>query len=165
MRNNYSKLYSPVYLSFLLLLVFSVDSVAQETPQDTTATGYVLGDISLPDPDSIVAKYEYDPILNRYFYKENLGEINLGLPLVLTPQEFEELVLQQEMRNYFKLKNDALSGRKEGSEEIQKDLLPDFYVNSNFFETIFGGSEINIVPQGSVELDLGLLYTKQDNPV
>ncbi|SDR77286.1 cell surface protein SprA [Christiangramia echinicola] len=164
MRNNYSKLYSPVYLSFLLLLVFSVDSVAQETPQDTTATGYVLGDISLPDPDSIVAKYEYDPILNRYFYKENLGEINLGLPLVLTPQEFEELVLQQEMRNYFKLKNDALSGRKEGSEEIQKDLLPDFYVNSNFFETIFGGSEINIVPQGSVELDLGLLYTKQDNP-
>ncbi len=164
MRNNYSKLYSPVYLSFLLLLVFSVDSVAQETPQDTTATGYVLGDISLPDPDSIVAKYEYDPILNRYFYKENLGEINLGLPLVLTPQEFEELILQQEMRNYFKLKNDALSGRKEGSEEIQKDLLPDFYVNSNFFETIFGGSEINIVPQGSVELDLGLLYTKQDNP-
>ncbi|WP_244270365.1 cell surface protein SprA [Christiangramia echinicola] len=157
-------MYSPVYLSFLLLLVFSVDSVAQETPQDTTATGYVLGDISLPDPDSIVAKYEYDPILNRYFYKENLGEINLGLPLVLTPQEFEELVLQQEMRNYFKLKNDALSGRKEGSEEIQKDLLPDFYVNSNFFETIFGGSEINIVPQGSVELDLGLLYTKQDNP-
>ncbi|WP_026933429.1 cell surface protein SprA [Christiangramia echinicola] len=157
-------MYSPVYLSFLLLLVFSVDSVAQETPQDTTATGYVLGDISLPDPDSIVAKYEYDPILNRYFYKENLGEINLGLPLVLTPQEFEELILQQEMRNYFKLKNDALSGRKEGSEEIQKDLLPDFYVNSNFFETIFGGSEINIVPQGSVELDLGLLYTKQDNP-
>ena len=164
MRNNYSKLYSPVYLSLLLILVFSVDSVAQETPQDTTATGYVLGDISLPDPESIVSKYEYDPILNRYFYKENLGEINLGLPLVLTPQEFEDLVLQEEMRNYFKLKNDALSGRKEGSEDIQKDLLPDFYVNSNFFETIFGGSEINIVPQGSVELDLGILYTKQDNP-
>ncbi|MBT8296568.1 MAG: cell surface protein SprA, partial [Gramella sp.] len=164
MRNNYSKLYLPVYLSVLFILVFSVDSVAQETPQDTTATGYVLGDISLPDPDSIISKYEYDPILNRYFYKESLGGINLGLPLVLTPQEFEDLVLQEEMRNYFKLKNDALSGRKAGSEDIQKDLLPDFYVNSNFFETIFGGSEINIVPQGSVELDLGLLYTKQDNP-
>ena len=164
MRNNYSKLYLPVYLSILLILVFSVDSVAQETPQDTTATGYVLGDISLPDPESIVSKYEYDPVLNRYFYKQQLGEINLSLPLVLTPAEFEELVLQEEMRNYFKLKNDALSGRKEGAEDIQKDLLPDFYVNSNFFESIFGGTEINIVPQGSVELDLGLLYTKQDNP-
>ncbi|MCB7482391.1 cell surface protein SprA [Christiangramia sediminis] len=164
MRNNYLKLSVPVRLTFLILLVFSVDAVAQETPQDTTRTGYVLGQLSLPDPESIESKYEYDPILNRYFYKESLGRINLGLPLVLTPQEFEELVLQEEMRNYFKLKNDALTGRKAGSEDIQKDLLPDFYVNSNFFETIFGGSEINIVPQGSVELDLGLLYTRQDNP-
>ncbi|MCG9971545.1 cell surface protein SprA [Christiangramia crocea] len=141
-----------------------MDSVAQETPQDTTATGYVLGDISLPDPESIISKYEYDPILDRYFYKESLGDINLGLPLVLTPEEFEDLVLAEEMRDYFKLKNDALTGRKEGSEDIQRDLLPDFYVNNNFFETIFGGSEINIVPQGSVEMDLGLLFTKQDNP-
>ena len=164
MRNNYSKLSFPVYLTFLFILVFSVDSLAQETPQDTTATGFVIGEISLPDPNSIVAKYEYDPVLDRYFYKEKLGEINLGLPLVLTPEEFEELVLQEEMRNYFKLKNDALSGRKAGSEDIQRDLLPDFYVNNNFFETIFGGSEINVVPQGSVEIDLGLLYTKQDNP-
>ena len=154
----------PVYLTILFVLVSSVDAVAQDTPQDTTATGYSLGEISLPDPESIVSKYEYDPILNRYFYKESLGEVNLGLPLVLTPQEYEDMVMAEEMRNYFKLKNDALSGRKEGSEDIQKDLLPDFYVNSNFFETIFGGSEINIVPQGSVELDLGLLYTKQDNP-
>ena len=164
MRNNYFKLSLPVYLTILFVLVSSVDAVAQDTPQDTTATGYSLGEISLPDPESIVSKYEYDPILNRYFYKESLGEVNLGLPLVLTPQEYEDMVMAEEMRNYFKLKNDALSGRKEGSEDIQKDLLPDFYVNSNFFETIFGGSEINIVPQGSVELDLGLLYTKQDNP-
>ncbi len=164
MRNIYPKLSLPVRLTFLILLVFSLDSVAQETPQDTTSTGYALGQISLPNPESIVSKYEYDPVLNRYFYKESLGNINLGLPLVLTPQEFEDLVMEEEMRNYFKLKNDALSGRKEGAEDIQKDLLPDFYVNSNFFETIFGGSEINIVPQGSVELDLGILYTKQDNP-
>ena len=164
MRNNYFKLSLPVYLTILFVLVSSVDAVAQDTPQDTTATGYSLGEISLPDPESIVSKYEYDPILNRYFYKESLGEVNLGLPLVLTPQEYEDMVMAEEMRNYFKMKNDALSGRKEGSEDIQKDLLPDFYVNSNFFETIFGGSEINIVPQGSVELDLGLLYTKQDNP-
>ncbi len=164
MRNNYSKFSLPVRLTCFLLLVFTLDSVAQETPQDTTSTGYVLGQISLPDPESIVSKYEYDPVLDRYFYKESLGEINLGLPLVLTPEEFEELVLEEEMRNYFKLKNDALSGRKEGAEDIQRDLLPDFYVNNNFFESIFGGSEINVVPQGSVELDLGLLYTKQDNP-
>ncbi|MFV8226300.1 cell surface protein SprA [Christiangramia aquimixticola] len=164
MRNNYLKLSVTVRLTFLILLAFSIDAVAQDTPQDTTSTGYSLGTISLPNPQSIVSQYEYDPVLDRYFYKEKLGSINLGLPLVLTPEEFEDLVLAEEMRNYFKIKNDALSGRKEGVEEIQKDLLPDLYVNNNFFESIFGGSEINIVPQGSVELDLGLLYTKQDNP-
>nr|WP_236995914.1 cell surface protein SprA [Christiangramia flava] len=141
-----------------------MDAAAQETSQDSTKTGFVLGELSLPDPESIESFYEYDPILDRYFFKEKLGSMNLGLPLVLTPEEYEEMVLDQEMRNYFKLKNDALTGRKEGSEDIQRDLLPDFYVNNNFFESIFGGSEINIVPQGSVEMDLGLLYTKQDNP-
>ncbi|WPZ00127.1 cell surface protein SprA [Christiangramia sp. OXR-203] len=145
-------------------MVFSIDAISQEAPQDTIQAGFALGELQLPDPQSIESRYEYDPILNRYFYRKRVGHINIGLPLVLTPQEYEDLVLEEEMRNYFKLKNDALSGRKEGTEDIQRDLLPDFYVNNNLFESIFGGSEINIVPQGSVEIDLGLLYTKQDNP-
>ena len=68
------------------------------------------------------------------------------------------------MKAYFKEKIDAADGRKAGSEEQQKNLLPTFYVNSNFFESIFGGNTIEVIPQGSVEMDLGLLYTKQDNP-
>lgn len=164
MRHNYLKLSLPVWLIFLLCILVSIEATAQEIPQDSTKIGYALGSISLPDPTSIVSSYEYDPVLDRYFYKERLGDINIGLPLVLTPAEYEELVLQEEMRNYFKLKNDALSGKKQGSEDIQKDLLPDFYVNNNFFESIFGGTEINIVPQGTVAMDLGLIYTKQDNP-
>lgn len=164
MKNNYLKLSLPVRLTLLLFLVFTIDAASQETPQDTTQAGFALGELRLPDAQSIESRYEYDPILNRYFYKERVGQINIGLPLVLTPQEYEDLVLQEDMRNYFKLKNDALSGKKAGAEDIQRDLLPDFYVNNNLFESVFGGSEINIVPQGSVEIDLGLLYTKQDNP-
>jgi cell surface protein SprA len=68
------------------------------------------------------------------------------------------------MKAYFKEKIDAADGRKEGAEEKQKNLLPTFYVNSSFFESVFGGNTIEVIPQGSVEMDLGLLYTKQDNP-
>ena len=32
------------------------------------------------------------------------------------------------------------------------------------FTTIFGGDTIDINPKGSVEVDFGVLYTKQDNP-
>lgn len=144
--------------------MLSLSSTAQETPQDTTQTGYELGEISLPDSQLISSKYEYDPVLNRYIYREKLGDLDLAIPLILTPKQYEDLVMEESMRDYFKLKTDALEGRKEGADEIQRDLLPDFYVNNDFFQSIFGGTEINIVPQGSVEMDLGLLYTKQDNP-
>ena len=164
MRQNYLKLPTSVRLTLLFSLMISLSSTAQETPQDTTQTGYELGKISLPDSQLISSKYEYDPVLNRYIYREKLGDLDLSIPLILTPKQYEDLIMEEAMRDYFKLKADAQAGRKEGTEEIQRDLLPDFYVNNNFFESIFGGSEINIVPQGSVEMDLGLLYTKQDNP-
>ncbi|WP_093110664.1 T9SS outer membrane translocon Sov/SprA [Salinimicrobium catena] len=147
-------------------MAFPFSALAQETEtqQDTTKTGYSLGRIELPRPNSIVASYEYDPVIDRYVYKETLGNFNISAPLILTPEEYEELVMQEEMKNYFQQKIDALSGRKEGTEEEQKDLLPGFYVNSDFFQNIFGGGEIELIPQGSVALDLGILYSKRDNP-
>jgi cell surface protein SprA len=68
------------------------------------------------------------------------------------------------MRAYFKKKSDAIDGKKEGSEEAKKDLLPRYYINSGFFETIFGSNTIDVKPTGSVEVDLGVRHTKQDNP-
>ncbi|SDK68148.1 protein involved in gliding motility SprA [Salinimicrobium catena] len=167
MRQNYNHRF-PLSLAFALLCVmaFPFSALAQETEtqQDTTKTGYSLGRIELPRPNSIVASYEYDPVIDRYVYKETLGNFNISAPLILTPEEYEELVMQEEMKNYFQQKIDALSGRKEGTEEEQKDLLPGFYVNSDFFQNIFGGGEIELIPQGSVALDLGILYSKRDNP-
>jgi len=77
---------------------------------------------------------------------------------------FKKLVLQEKLKAYYKRMADAQAGQKDGSEEDQKNLLPEFYVNSGLFETIFGGNTINVIPQGSVEVDLGVLFTKQDNP-
>ncbi len=139
-------------------------SQENETVRDSTSTTFSLGEISLPDPNSIITKYEYDPITNRYIYREMLGDFNVKYPLFLTPKEFEALIEEEQRRAYFKEKIEAFSGKKDGSEEKRKNLLPIFYVNSGFFESVFGGNEIEIIPQGSVEMDLGLLYTKQDNP-
>src|SRR5690625_7644372 len=44
------------------------------------------------------------------------------------------------------------------------NLLSTYYVKSKLFKTIFGGNTIDIIPQGNVEVDLGVLYNKQDNP-
>ncbi len=150
---------------FKLLAIVSLILVSNVSlAQDSTAVGNEMGRIDLPNPKGIQDLYTYDPITDRYIYTQTLGSFNVTYPIILTPKEYQKLIQEEQMRAYFKEKIDAADGRKEGSEEQQKNLLPTFYVNSNFFESIFGGNSIEVIPQGSVEMDLGLLYTKQDNP-
>ncbi len=147
-------------LAIIIFVLFSNVSLAQ----DSTAVGNEMGRMDLPTPVSIQDLYTYDPITDRYIYTQTLGSFNITYPIILTPQEYQLLIQEEQMKAYFKEKIDAADGRKAGSDEQQKNLLPTFYVNSNFFESIFGGNTIEVIPQGSVEMDLGLLYTKQDNP-
>ncbi|WP_010520358.1 cell surface protein SprA [Aquimarina agarivorans] len=157
-----------VWIVFIGLFVLTnTDIFAQEkeeTVRDSTSTTHSFTKMSLPDPDSIESKYEYDPITDRYKYSEKLGEFSIRYPLYLTPQEFQKLVRKEQMRDYFKEKVNALTGKNVDEEEKRKNLLPIFYVNSGFFETIFGSNEIELIPQGSVEVDLGILFNKTDNP-
>ena len=152
------------FFKHILILGILISSVSTVFSQDSTSTGYSMGRMDLPNPSSIEYLYTYDPITDMYIYSQMIGDFRISYPLILTPEEYEELILNEQMKSYFKDKIDAADGRKEGAEELQKNLLPTFYVNSGFFESIFGGNEIEIIPQGSVEIDLGLLYTKQDNP-
>jgi len=38
----------------------------------------------------------------------------------LTPKEYEQLVLRESMRNYYKKKSDAIDGKKAGAEDAKK---------------------------------------------
>jgi hypothetical protein len=154
--------------SILLLFLFfglNIHAQVDEDVQDSTATGYNQGKVELKNPTSILESYTYDPVTDRYVYTNSVDGFNINYPIILTPAEYHELALRESMREYFKKKSDAIDGKKEGSEEAKKDLLPRYYVNSGFFETLFGGNTIDVKPTGSVEMDLGVRYTKQDNPV
>ncbi|MAU16198.1 MAG: cell surface protein SprA [Muricauda sp.] len=155
------------YIFFVVCLLSISTIMAQENneqAQDSVKTGVELGRIILENPDSIVAKYTYDPETNTYVYTESVGDFNVNYPVILTPEQYYDLVEKEQMKSYFKQKADAYAGKKAGSEEARKNLLPNFYVNNNFFETIFGGNTIEVIPQGSVAMDLGILWQKNDNP-
>jgi cell surface protein SprA len=151
---------------FLLVIFCGFVSQAQVTPatQDTVKTGFSTGKVQLKNPQSILSAYTYDPVTDRYVYTNSIDGFSIDYPIILTPKEYENLVLKESMRDYFKKKVDAMDGKKEGSEEAKKDLLPRYYVKSGLFESIFGSNTIDVKPTGSVEMDLGLRYTKQDNP-
>ena len=99
-----------------------------------------------------------------YLYTESIDGYPINTPLVISPKEFEAMVLAEQMKDYFQGKIAALTGNTENLSETQKNLLPEVYVNSKFFQSIFGSNIIDIVPQGSVGIDLGVRYQKNDNP-
>ncbi|UOK43985.1 cell surface protein SprA [Flavobacterium enshiense] len=150
----------------LLILFFGVSIQAQvdEEEKDSIKTGVDLGHLELGNPQSITEAYTYDPASDRYIYTKTLDGFNINYPIILTPQEYEELLTRESIRDYYQKKLDAIDGKKAGSEEAKKDLLPRYYVNSGLFESIFGSNTIDIKPTGSVEMDLGIRFTKQDNP-
>src|SRR6218665_4209006 len=92
----------------ILLLVLLCGNVlrAQVTPatQDTTKTQFSVGKIELEDPPSILAAYKYDPITDRYIYTNSVDGFSINYPLILTPREYEDLLLKESRRNYFRKK-------------------------------------------------------------
>ena len=168
MKTEYSKDFCTnfKYALSLVFLFFGVALQAQVTEEEEegrdTIKGYNTGKVEIANPKSIVEAYTYDPVTNRYIYTNKFEGFNITYPIILTPEQYQELVLRDSMRSYFQEKSNAMDGK--GTEEQKKNLLPRYYVNSSFFETIFGSNTIDIKPTGSVELDLGMRYTKQDNP-
>lgn len=167
MKNLIIKTIHKLQYSLALLCVFfsfSLHAQVDEEEKDSVKTGVDLGKLAMPNPQSIVDKYTYDPVSNRYIYTSSVDGFNINYPMILTPKQYEELVLREQMRKYYQEKSAAIDGKKSGSEAAKKDLLPRYYVNSKFFESIFGSNTIDVKPTGSVELDLGVRFTKQDNP-
>lgn len=168
MKTEYSKDFCNnfKYALSIVFLFFGVALQAQVTEEEEegrdTIKGYNTGKLEIANPKSIVEAYTYDPVTNRYIYTNKFEGFNITYPIILTPEQYQELVLRESMRDYFQEKSNAMDGK--GTEEQKKNLLPRYYVNSSFFETIFGSNTIDIKPTGSVELDLGMRYTKQDNP-
>lgn len=157
--NNLKYTLAAIFLFFGISLQAQVDE--EEKARDTIK-GYDKGKVEIDNPRSIVDAYTYDPVTNRYIYTSQFEGFNITYPIILTPEQYEELVLRESMREYYQEKSKAIDGK--GTEEQQRNLLPRYYVNSKFFETIFGSNTIDVKPQGSVEMDLGIRYTKQDNP-
>ncbi|KPM31355.1 Protein involved in gliding motility SprA [Croceitalea dokdonensis DOKDO 023] len=163
LKSNRFKL---TFICFLFLSLSYIRGQDQDADQavDSVKTGAALGRLLLENPNSIVSKYSYDASIDRYVYTESVGDFNVNYPLFLTPEDYYKLVRAEGIKSYFKEKIDAFSGKKEGAEEARKNLLPNFYVNNNFFESVFGGNTIEVIPQGSVAMDLGVIWQKNDNP-
>jgi cell surface protein SprA len=90
---------------------------SQETEvQNDSIKGYNTTNLQLQNPKSIVEAYTYDPVSDRYVLTKTFDGFNINYPIILTPKEYQDLVLRESMHNYFKKKSDAIDGKKAGTE-------------------------------------------------
>ena len=106
----------------------------------------------------------FDKDLNKYVILEKIGDYYTRTPVFLSPKEYTQYRLRRDMTQYFKDKVSATNSKKKGAAAAQRDLLPTYYVNSDFFESIFGGNTIKFTPTGSLNLKLGFIYQNTENP-
>ena len=148
---------------FIAAFAFYLKSNAQNRISlDTINNTVYIGEFKLKTPPSVISNYVYDEDLDLYIYQNKIGDIDYKLPLTLKPDEYRELFKSNFIKSYF---NEQLSILQDpDKKDEKKNLLPNLYINSDFFETIFGGNEIELNPQGSIGIDLGARYVKRDNP-
>jgi cell surface protein SprA len=95
-----------------------------------------------------------------YTIHEKMGDMDYRPVSNMTFEEFSKLQEKQMIRNYWKAKSAGLDGESAVS---GRNLIPPIYV-SPVMDRIFGGSHIDIRPNGFVTLDFGGRWERVDNP-
>lgn len=127
-------------------------------PYDPTANKPQSFDLG--DPSNVEKSIVYDPKTGKYIFKEKLGRNDLDYrrSSMMTLEEYVEYERQQEMSNYWKEKVDSQTEEGQG-------LFPPIKVDSPGFANVFGSDEIEIRPEGMVEISLGVNQARYENPM
>ena len=102
-NSNYRPYLKGLFLSFFLLICNSTLYAQQPSKvRDSTSTTFSFGTLDPLDPPSITSKYSYDPLTDRYFFNTTVGDFDINYPIILTPKQFQELVMNESLRQYYK---------------------------------------------------------------
>ncbi|MFY0601025.1 MAG: cell surface protein SprA [Cyclobacteriaceae bacterium] len=149
----------------------NADTLKPYTPTKTPTykTPYRFGDpfsnrsslspLLLADPSTIDMEVEYDSGFNYNIY-ERIGDVNFRPVTTMTFSEFDQYNNKQITKQYFQERSAGLDGESAVS---GRNLIPRLYI-SPVFDRLFGGSYVDIQPNGFVNLDFGGRFQRTDNP-
>lgn len=114
----------------------------------------------LRDPSNIKTEVEYDPELGLYVFKTRVGDHELTTPYMMTPDQYENMMMRRDMYSYFNTRN------TETFEKKDKEPFNIFDMNFSLgpLEKVFGPGGVRLQTQGSIQLSLGVKSNKTDNP-
>lgn len=113
--------------------------------------------LDLQDPPNIKQASEYNADDNRYYFNERIGNDFYRNPTYLTLDEYLDYQAKKDEQNYWKRRLDALTLFN------KKPSMPTMY-KEGIFDRIFGGTTINVRPQGNVDVTIGGNWQNIKNP-
>ncbi|HWB65194.1 MAG TPA: cell surface protein SprA, partial [Chitinophagales bacterium] len=126
--------------------------------QGDFVTGQQQDPFYLKDPPAVQESVDYDPATGMYVVTEKVGGQDVRPPMYMTYDDYLKYTEKQEMDAYWKERANAVNLVEE------KSIVPPIQVKKQFFDRLFGGSKIEIKPQGNVEMTLGANIQKTANP-
>jgi cell surface protein SprA len=115
----------------------------------------------LKDPASVEQSVEYDPETGQYIITERIGDDYFRPPTYMSFEEYMDYRAKQQEREYF----NQLSGLGSGLGSTGRpDPIAKVDVQNKMLDRLFGGTEVDIKPQGNIDLTFGVDYSKVQNP-
>lgn len=153
----------------LLLFIGKLNAQEPET-SDTLPYPFHNQEGGLYLDDQINYDVVYDASNDQYILWPKVGDIIVGDPIYLSSQDYLDIILNKDIDAYYRDKSRAYdqmyrdNAFGDGKTEGNGNILPSLRIKSRAFENIFGGNEIQLIPQGTAQLDLGVFIQKIDNP-
>lgn len=109
-------------------------------------------------PGNVTEEVTYDPISNQYIIEQKVGNIVISTQY-MSAEEYRKKRLNNSSFDYWREKEETYSKGDESN-----SLIPPMNIGGDLFKGIFGSNKIEIRPQGSAELILGVRVNKTQNP-
>ena len=144
------------------------DSLKRNFTPINIDTSFTNQSNNIPLPSIIKESVEYDPVSNQYILTQTIGNSFFSNPKYLTLDEYLEYELNKSKFQFWDEKVEESAGivntLKDKLTQKAKGLLPEMYVGGEMFDRLFGGSTVDIRPQGNVNLDFGGQWSSTDRP-
>jgi cell surface protein SprA len=120
----------------------------------------------LRDPENLKTEVEYDLKSDAYLMRSRVGDIQLDVPLRMTPEEYQRYSLGESLKRYFYERNKAAydSLAAEGQAGGSRFNLTDLQIDIGAADKLFGPGGIRLKSQGTLGVDLGFKTSKTNNP-
>ncbi len=113
----------------------------------------------LKDPKNLNTEYEYDPVTKTYTIKEKIGSTYYRNPTEMEYDEFMDYQAKRYEDAYWRKRANTLFNISRSG-----GVIPKVELGNAIFDRIFGGSTIEVKPQGNVDMFFGGNWQNVQNP-